>query len=94
MRLWRGADANRHKSVPDPLYVQLRQVRAMKKLEWLPPQPDASAYSRLIDRYESFLITKVRLLEVVKAQEVDLKNAHLPGLAAINEGNPALRQSE
>ena len=89
---WRGADVNRNRSTPHELYVPMRHVRAMKKLEWLPMQPDSSRYSQLVDRYESFLITRVQLAELTKAQSVDLNFAHIKGgLEALNQENPALR---
>lgn len=91
---WRGADVNEHKSTPNENYVPLRHVRTMKKLEWLPKPPTYSAdnYSRLIDRYQSLLITRVPLAEVTLANVIDLNLAPvIGGNKALNRGNPALR---
>lgn len=90
---WRGTDLNRNHSPLHPLYVPMRHVRAMKKVDYLPMQADSTMYDQLIGRMQSVLITRVRLAEVTKAQTKDLELAHVAGaLAKLNEGNPAVEE--
>jgi hypothetical protein len=74
---WRGADVNlaprrgpaQHQQA---FYEPLRGVRSMRKIERLGRFASAKAYPTLIDWAQSFLITRVALLQPVKHHEHDL----------------------
>ena len=88
---WRGVDVNKQPTAAHPAYEPLFSVRAMRKLELLRRHNDSSGYAALIARAQSFLITRVPLAEVRRAQSKDLFFAGIKeGLAALNLHNPAL----
>jgi len=95
---WTGVNVNGRmtnmSTVERRVYVPMRQVRTMRKVEYLTPQPNSSEYPALIGFSQSFLITREQLAEPAKHHKWDLQKASLwsdnEGLGVLNRGNPAL----
>ena len=93
---WRGDDLNKQPTPTRAGFVPLHFVRAFRKLELLERHKDSSRYAALVSRANSFLITRVRLAELRRAQPKDLAYAGIRregvkgGIGLLNRGNPVL----
>ena len=85
---WQGYDVNTRPSKLNPAYRPMRNLRTMRKLEFLKPHATSEGYARLLNVgwAQSFLITKVRLMQPTKHHWIDLMATNLSH--GLNEGLP------
>lgn len=89
---WRGRNVNERRSPQQPEFEQLRSVRAMRVLERLRRDVPIERLSKLVRMWQSLLITREPLAEVVTHHLQDLtQGANVDNPMTLNEHNPALR---
>lgn len=95
---WQGNDVSTFHAPRDDAYTPLHFVRAMKTIELLARHNDSRRYGQLVRRSQSFLVTKVKLLEglTATAQPFDTEVAlgmryqQKGSMMRLNRGNPAV----
>ena len=69
---WRGRDRNPVPSPPQRGWLPVRGLRAMRQVEYLLPGTARTEYPALLRKYQSVLITREPLLELVTHHPLDL----------------------
>ena len=90
---WKGDDVNQRHSRQSSSFLPLHFIRGMRKLELLLPHNSSRAYGQYVNWGQSYLITRVQLVERKLKVGSDMKHATpRSSIAALNAGNPAVAE--